>query len=72
MSSHFQMKCPDKVSDIPPQLSINIKKTITLPNFHDRLTPPLLQLTTGTWQTATLMDTSQSIEHVSLEDHYTA
>ena len=47
---------PSLANGPPSHLSMDIWKAITLPNFHDRLTPPLLQLTTDTWQTATLMD----------------
>ena len=72
MSSYFQLKSPVKVSDISPQSSMDIWKTITLPNFHDRLTPPPPPIDHRYMADCYTNGHPQSIEHVSLENHYSA
>ena len=59
----------------PSQSNVYPWKTITLHNFHDRLTPPLLQLTTDPWQTTTPYQfhdrlTPPLIDHKCMVDHY--
>ena len=68
------------LADGPPgQSSMDLWKTITLNNFHDRLSlAPLLQSTIDPWKTITpnnfhdrLTLPPPPIDHRSLEDHYT-
>ena len=57
MSSYFQMACPDKVSDIPPNWAWISGRPLHCLIFMTDWPHSLLQLTTDAWQTATLMDT---------------